>query len=58
MPKQKQEIALSFKVSHALKAKLDQECENESRSQADMAKILIAEALGSRESKRNIHRLL
>lgn len=58
MPKLKQEIALSFKVSNAMKAKLDQECEIEHRSQADMAKLLLAEALGFREAKRNTSRIL
>jgi hypothetical protein len=58
MPKLKQEHPLSFKVSSALIAKIDQERELESRSQSDMAKILIAEALSFREAKRNMHKLL
>lgn len=41
-----------------MKAKLDQECEIEHRSQADMAKLLLAEALGFREAKRNTSRIL
>lgn len=58
MPKQKQEVALSFKISHALKAALDRECELQNRSNADMAKILLAEALGYLEAKRNTSKLL
>lgn len=58
MSKQKQEIPFSFKVSNAMKTAIDQECEIENRSQSDMAKILIAEGLSARVSKRNIHKLL
>lgn len=58
MSKLKQEIALSFKISHALKARLDQECDKDARSISDMAKILIAEAILIRESKHNITKLL
>lgn len=58
MPKQKQEVALSFKVSNAMSARIDAECEIESRSISDMAKILIAEALMNREAKRNIAKIL
>lgn len=38
--------------------KLETECEIESRSQSDMAKILIGEALLIREAKRNMHKIL
>ncbi len=58
MPKQKQEISLSFKISNAMKTRIDQECETESRSQTDMAKILIAESLAYRDAKRNTHKIL
>ena len=58
MPKLKQEVALSFKVSTALKAALYKECEIQNRSNADMAKILMAEALGYLEAKRNTNKLL
>lgn len=58
MPKQKQEHPLSFKVSSAMISRIETECETESRSQSDMAKILIAEALMFREAKRNMHKVL
>lgn len=58
MSKSKQEVPLSFKVSHALKAALDKECEFQNRSNSDMAKILLAEALGYLEVKRNTNKLL
>lgn len=58
MPKQKQEVPLSFKVSNSMKARIDEECEAESRAVADMAKILLAEALLIREAKRNTHKIL
>lgn len=58
MPKQKQEHPLSFKISSNMIAKIDQERELENRSQSDMAKILIAEALCCREAKRNINKIL
>lgn len=58
MSKLKQEHPLSFKVSSAMIARIDQERENESRSQTDMTKILIAEALAYREAKHNIKRIL
>ena len=58
MPKQKQEHPLSFKVSSSMIAKIDHERETESRSQTDMAKILLAEALSIREAKRNMHKIL
>lgn len=58
MPKQKSEVPLSFKVSNALKTGIDQECEIDNRSISEMTKILIAEAIESRRSKRNIHKLL
>lgn len=58
MTKQKQEHPLSFKVSSTLISKIDGECEIESRSQTDMSKILIAEAISYREAKRNMHKLL
>ena len=38
--------------------KIEQECEHENRSQSDMAKILIAEAVTYREAKRNIAKIL
>jgi len=58
MPKQKQENPLSFKVSNAIIARIDEERDIESRSQADMAKVLIAEALMYRDAKRNIRKIL
>jgi hypothetical protein len=58
MPKQKQEHPLSFKVSSAMINGIDIEREIDSRSQSDMAKILIAEALKYREAKRSIHKIL
>lgn len=58
MPKQKQEHPLSFKVSSAMITRIDEEREAESRSQAEMTKILIAEALSIREAKRNIRKIL
>jgi hypothetical protein len=58
MTKQKQEYSLSFKVSAAMKAKIDQECETENRSQADMTKLLIAEALCFRDAKSNTRKIL
>jgi len=54
----KQECALSFKISNALKAKLDEECERSARSQSDMAKILIARGLLTLEAERNIGKVL
>jgi hypothetical protein len=58
MNRPKQEISLSFKISSSMKTKIDQECELENRSQAEMTKILIAESLLNRESKRNICKIL
>jgi hypothetical protein len=58
MPKQKQENSLSFKVSNSMIGKIEQEQVLENRSQSDMAKILIAEALCIREAKRNINKIL
>lgn len=58
MPKQKQEHPLSFKVSNTMISKIETECELESRSQSDMSKILIGEALMIREAKRNMHKIL
>ena len=48
---QKQEIAVSLKISNALKARLDQECQREHRGQAEMIKVLLAEALVVRDSQ-------
>lgn len=58
MPKAKQENALSFKISSSMIARIKEECDIESRSQSDMAKLLLAEALMSREGKRNIAKIL
>lgn len=58
MPKQKQENPLSFKVSNAMISLIEKECEIESRSQSEMAKILIAEALCYRDAKRSMHKVL
>lgn len=58
MARNKQEIPLSFKVSDAMSAAITRECEIESRSISEMTKILLAEALVTRESKRNIHKIL
>lgn len=58
MPKNKQEHPLSFKVSSAMISRIEQEQQIESRSQSDMAKILIAEAILIREANRNISKIL
>lgn len=58
MAKQKQEIPLSFKISNSLAAAIEEERGLEIRSQSDMAKILIAEAVLVRKAKRNIDKLL
>lgn len=53
MSKQKQENALSFKISNAMKSKLEQECSADNdRALCDMAKILIDEALRIRDALR------
>ncbi len=51
MATQKQLHAISFKVSSAMKARLEEECAKDNdRSQADMAKILMNEALLVRDA--------
>lgn len=53
MAKQKQENALSFKTSNAMDSRIEYYCGKENRAKADMAKILIAEALVARDSQDN-----
>lgn len=53
MSNQKNEIGLSFKITPRLKGRLDEECTKEGRSQAEMSKILLAEALVLRDAQAN-----
>lgn len=54
MPKQKQENALSFKTSNAMDSRIEYYCtRDKGRAKADMAKILIAEALVARDAMEN-----
>lgn len=49
--KQKQEVPLSFKISNAMDARLEQECSRDNgRDKSAMAKILIDEALSIRDA--------
>ncbi len=54
MPKQKQENALSFKTSNSMDTRIEFYCtQDNGRAKADMAKILIAEALVARDAQEN-----
>lgn len=54
MAKQKQENALSFKTSNPMDARIEFYCaQDKGRPKADMAKILIAEALVARDALEN-----
>lgn len=58
MTKQKQEYPVSFKVGANMKSAIDEEMELDSRDQAPMIKILIAEAISIRRAKRSMNKLL
>lgn len=59
MPRHKQEITIaSFKVSTAMKQAITEEMDMEHREQAPMIKILLAEAISNRQSKRTMQNLL